>query len=307
MDFIVRNLDSIIISFMFLILSHILSNISNLKNENQSISIDNSNVVNSTVSNIFNDNTVNNTQLTMKNITIEKYPEQSLQSDDTSLTMVIYLFLFGMILIFFYKYFDIIDIISTLFIFICLLSSILVSINVSKNKVFVKKFKNIKLIALRNTAIWVLLFINSFIIYYKVNYSDNVSVFLNNLGEKNIKGLFSRLFDVISRHFYESMISMFLVVSFVFVIVLIINLLASHIWILSFTRSYSLDNKKLQYKFWKKIHNVLVKKYSKLDIGFWIISLFLVLSCSLGLIPYFINKLNNLSVSLYTNSYKNKM
>lgn len=103
------------------------------------------------------------------------------------------------------------------------------------------------------------------------------------------------------------MISMFLVVSFVFVIVLIINLLASHIWILSFTRSYSLDNKKLQYKFWKKIHNVLVKKYSKLDIGFWIISLFLVLSCSLGLIPYFINKLNNLSVSLYTNSYKNKM
>lgn len=203
MDFIVRNLDSIIISFMFLILSHILSNISNLKNENQSISIDNSNVVNSTVSNIFNDNTVNNTQLTMKNITIEKYPEQSLQSDDTSLTMVIYLFLFGMILIFFYKYFDIIDIISTLFIFICLLSSILVSINVSKNKVFVKKFKNIKLIALRNTAIWVLLFINSFIIYYKVNYSDNVSVFLNNLGEKNIKGLFSRLLTLFQDTFMK--------------------------------------------------------------------------------------------------------
>lgn len=295
-DFIIRNLDSFIISTIFLILGFLPTMFNPKKDKNSTKSFDNSNVTNRNTSNTHIQNTYsqnisyqNNIQNNYSNTQATVVNSNSSTSSDDPWILFVLSILIIIPLIFFYKYFNKI---ITYYIAITI-SSILLSISLIINLEKIKKYSyipnNVLFISIRNIPAWIFLLVNYTIIYFKVNYSYAMKPFISLIKSfdinKTIENL-STTFKFITNNFYEGSLAIFMAASIACSTILMFKLFKSYIWAIAFIKHSAESNNKAYLKIWNIIYSYLNKQESQPNKFFWIVALLVIFLFSTGAFSY---------------------
>jgi len=278
-SFISRNLDSIIISTVFLFLESLPMffepNKSKNKPNGQNISIENSKVENNNINNIYSKNIYNNkTYIENKNNQSTVIIDQtSSTSNDDSLDFFVFCILLIGLFVFFYKYINKILSYSIGISLSNIFLSILLYNKFKKENDYILIPKIIFSISMRNLLFWILILINNFIIFYKRNFSPAVKTFI-----LSIKGSISQNIFFIFKHPHESFFVIFNVFSLIVSILVMFKLICSYIWLISYIKLIKNEN-----KFWWKINHSLYKKESTFKIENWIWLTLILLLLDIGI------------------------
>lgn len=279
-NFFTRNLDSFIVSTIFLILGFLPTIFDSSKAKNINISFENSNIDNSSIGNTYNQNTYN------QNFTEHNYNTNTVIMSSTSTTsddswhLIILGILFFMALIFFYK------IVGKMLAYSITISItfLILSIFMYKNLIKISRYAtlpdNTLKISIRNIICWLLMFINYIIIFYKISFSSIMSSFMNLINSHGIS--IFKVIRFISDNPYEGFTAAFIAINIVFSIILIFKLFVSYIWIITCVK-ISINPKN---RIWSKIYNRLNKKESSIDKDFWKWSFIPLFLLSTGLLAY---------------------
>lgn len=212
-NFFTRNLDSFIVSTIFLILGFLPTIFDSSKAKNINISFENSNINNSSIGNTYNQNTYN------QNFTEHNYNTNTVIMSSTSTTsddswhLIILGILFFMALIFFYK------IVGKMLAYSITISItfLILSIFMYKNLIKISRYAtlpdNTLKISIRNIICWLLMFINYIIIFYKISFSSIMSSFMNLINSHGIS--IFKVIRFISDNPYEGFTAAFIILSIV--------------------------------------------------------------------------------------------
>ncbi|MBU5676805.1 hypothetical protein KQI88_10280 [Alkaliphilus sp. MSJ-5] len=288
-NFIIKNLDALIIGTIFLILGFLPTLFSSNKDKKPSISIDNTNVNNSNIGDSYNLNTYtqNYTENNYNNnqSTIIINTKSSTTNNNEDLFMLITGIVLFISLIFFYKHIDrVLAYLITITLSSLFLSSLLYK-NLLKMKNDISIPNHLFNISIRNILSWVLLLINYIIIVYKINFSSFLEPFINLIKNLNIKSnnqKFSEIIIFFANNPYESLTACFIVIGLFLSIIIICQLFLSYIWIISYIKTSTNPISKL----WNKIHSTLSKKEPNLNKKHWIYLFIILFSTTTGAIAY---------------------
>ena len=291
-NFIIRNLDSIIISTIFFFLGILPAKFSFDKKQNSDISPTsmtlnktNNNYKQNITYNTHNQNTYNTKSTIMIN-----HVNSNNNNDD-----VLDVFVLGIILIIlilsFYKNFNKIFPYYYSIIIANIAISGLLMIYIYKIKKHINIHKNFVNILARNTLSWIAICIILGSIYFNINYSSdlkNFRIFVENTYNKPVLVNTSEFIAFTINNISESLMVIFISISFILCTYLILKLIKSHIWIISYIQSFNQTNNKFLLKFWNKIYKKLNTQESKLNYKFWIFTIMLSLVLTTGLLPFII-------------------
>ncbi len=294
--FVVKNLDSIIISTTFFVLGLLPIIFGSNNSEKQNLSFKNTCIANSNIGNIFNQNiynqsyTENNYNTNQSTVIINN--SSAATNDDP--WYIIALSVLALIpLIFFYKNINKILNYSIAISISCLILFILICrsfVNINK-KITISKivFK----ISIRNIIFCATIVINCFIILYNINFSPSIKAFLNLTKTTDNKLMIEKVISFILNNFYDGSFVVFVAFSILFSMFLILQLFSSYLWLLSALK-HSTQTKSRFSKLWNRIYYRLNKKESELNKCFWIISIIILYSLSTGFLSFIFYKIFNI-------------
>lgn len=295
--FIVKNLDSIIISTIFFVLSFLPIILGSNNSEKQNLSFKNTCIANNNIGNILNQNiyqnyTENNYNTDQSTVIINN---GSAAINDDPWYLIVLSMLALALLIFFYKNinkilnYSIAISISCLILFVFLYKN-LVNIN-KNNKTIIPEiaFK----ISIRNIIFSTAIVINYFVILYNTNFSPSIKIFLNLIKTTDNKLMIEKIIDFIFNNFYDGSFVIFVAFSILFSIFLVLQLFSSYLWLLSVLK-HSTQTKYRFSKLWNGMYYCLNKKESELNKCFWIISIIILYSLNTGFLSLVFYKISNI-------------
>ena len=173
-NFIIKNLDSFIMSTIFLILGFLPTIFDSKKLKHEKLSFNNSNINNSNIGNTYNQN---HTENNYNNNTVVINHDSTTTSSDPWIVIILgVIFLIPLML--FYKHIDKILAYSITITISCLLLSLLIYKNLIKISSYIPISNNILNISIRNIVCWSLVLTNYITIFYKVNFSSSMKPFI---------------------------------------------------------------------------------------------------------------------------------
>lgn len=293
--FFTRNLDSFIVSTIFLVLGFLPTIFDSSKAKNKGISFENTNINNSNIGNTYNQNTYNqNYTENNHNTNTVVINHASTTTTDDPWSLIILFIVLILPLILFYKHIGKILVYSITIAISCLILSLLIYKNLIKTSRYIPLSNNILNISIRNIIAWSLVLINYITIFYKVNFSPAMKPFINlinNLSVSINNDTISKVIRFLLDNPYEGFTAVFIILSFILSIFLISKLFLSYIWIVSSVKISINPNTKI----WSKIYNRLNKRESTIGKKYCVWFFIILFSLSTGLLAYVLNLSTNAS------------
>ncbi|WP_312908863.1 hypothetical protein [Tissierella praeacuta] len=289
-NFIIKNLDSFIISTIFLILGFLPTIFDSKKLKHEKLSFNNSNINNSNIGNTYNQN---HTENNYNNNTVVINHDSTTTSSDPWIVIILgVIFLIPLML--FYKHIDKILAYSITITISCLLLSLLIYKNLIKISSYIPISNNILNISIRNIVCWSLVLTNYITIFYKVNFSSSMKPFIyliNNISVSINNDTAPKVIRFLLDNPYEGSTAIFIIFSFLLSMFLISKLFFSYIWIVSSVKISINPNNKI----WFKIYNSLDKRESNMNKKCWVWFFIILFSLSTSLLAYALNLFINKS------------
>ncbi len=300
-NFFINNLDSFIISTIFLLLGFLPTFIDYIKLKKEDkrtstkpINIDNNGpVINSFNNNNnlvnsynYNENNYNSKTIVINNNNNSNSILTSEADDPWYIIILAVIFIFFMIL--FYRHIDRLIIFFLTITVVSLLISILIYKTILNISNYISVQHNIINMSVRNIICWFLLLMNYIVVVYKINFSSSMMPLMD-LIETSKTSIDSEIFLSIYRFMldntFESFTGVFIIFSFLVSIYLIYKLLLSYILIIS-TAKVSINPDK---RLWIKTYNSLNKKESKLNKKWWMWAFVILFCLSTGILAYLLS------------------
>lgn len=294
-NFFIRNLDSFIVSTIFLILGFLPTIFDSSKAKNKDISFENTNINNSNIGNTYNQNTYNqnyNEHNYNTSTVVINHDSTTTAGDPWSVIILGVILIIPLVL--FYKYIGKILVYSITITISCLILSLLIYKKLLKTSGYIQISDNILNISIRNIICWLLMLVNYITIFYKVKFSSVMKPFIDLINNPSVSindDTISKVIRFLLDNPYEGFTAIFIILSFLLSIFLISKLSFSYIWIISSAKISINPNNKI----WSKIFSSINKKESNVDKRCWVWLFITLFSLSTGLLAYVLNLPRNVS------------